>query len=188
MLQRDEAATACAVGNAGCYFAVSVVPTERACTSHYAARRHRQLLALELIDVRQHFGHGGVRFGRNRLADVDFFVEQLRQRLALDDRNVVLQRQPANPLREHARALGHDDRRRHLLRIVLNRHGQLGRIRDDHVGLRHAARNAVEHHLPLNRPGGGRRSADRPAGSSFPRGLPGASSAGPARASSAATP
>ena len=45
------------------------------------SRRRHELLALQLIHVRQHFGHRGVRIGRHRLVDVDLFVEQLRERL-----------------------------------------------------------------------------------------------------------
>jgi hypothetical protein len=61
----------------------------------------------------------------------------------------------ADTLRQQSRAFRDDHGRRHLLRIVLDGHGQLGRIRNDHVCLGHARRNPVEHQLSLDRAAAG---------------------------------
>lgn len=67
--------------------------------SALAVSRLRHGLAFELIDVGQHFGHGGVHLVGNRMIHVDVFVKGLRERLLLDDRNAVLEGQAADALR-----------------------------------------------------------------------------------------
>ena len=100
-------------------------------------------VAFQLIDVGQHFGHGSVQSARDRAVDVDVFVERWAKRLLLDDRNAVLQRQPANSLGQHAGPFGHHHRRGHRLRFVLQGHGQFGRIGDHDVGLGHGLRQSI---------------------------------------------
>ncbi|MBN1851844.1 MAG: GxxExxY protein, partial [Pirellulales bacterium] len=53
-------------------------------------------LALELVNVCQHFGNGCVGLVRNRLIDIHFFIEELGEWLALYDGDIVFQRESSD--------------------------------------------------------------------------------------------
>ena len=56
----------------------------------------------------------------------------------------------ADRRRDQVDALGDHDRRAHALLVVLQRDGEVRRVRDDHVGLRHFLHHALARHLLLH--------------------------------------
>ena len=85
----------------------------------------------QFVNVGQHFGDGPVEMLRNLLADIGGLVQRLGQRLILDDRDLVIEGDLADPQRQVVLAFGEHARRGHAFHLVSDGHREMGRV-DDH--------------------------------------------------------
>src|SRR5690606_17965245 len=113
-------------------------------------RRHAagQILG-QLIYIGHYFGHGRVQRGGNLLPYLGVLIERTRQRRTFPHRHPVLPCERAAIGGDQLHPFGHDLRCRHILVVVLERHGIVGRVGHDHIGGRYILHHAAPRHVHL---------------------------------------
>jgi hypothetical protein len=95
-------------------------------------------------------GHGRIQRGGNLAAQLHVLVQRTRQRRRLELRHAGFARQFADARGHGVHALGHDHRRTMAVFHVLQGHGEVAGVGDDHVGLGNGGHHAPAGHLALH--------------------------------------
>jgi hypothetical protein len=102
-----------------------------------------QLLPLQLVHIRDDFGDGLVVVERNFLLEFGIFKQRARQRRVFHDRHVMFLGEFADSECDQILPFGDDLRRFHRFGIVLQRHGEMRRVGNHHIGFRHGGHHAA---------------------------------------------
>ena len=94
-------------------------------------------------------GAGAVQRHGNVVTHVGIAVQGTRQRRGFENRHAGFGGDFANAQGDLVGALGDDARCAHFAVAVGQRHGVVGRVGDDHIGLRHFGHHAAAGHLAL---------------------------------------
>jgi len=96
--------------------------------------------ACDLVNVCKHFGNCLIKLHGNLLLDDNAAIQSASKRHIFDGGDVMFPTQFFDLLCELVASLRHDTRGCHLVRMVFERNGIVGRVRDDDAGIFHPGR------------------------------------------------